>query len=77
MGDQSAGEERDAEQGAAWRPDGGGRVEATDAARRRVEELGVELGEVRGTGSGGRVLVKDVERAAESGGNVRDLVRPV
>lgn len=44
-----------------------GRVEATDAARRRAGELGVELENVKGTGSGGRVLVKDVESAAERG----------
>lgn len=41
-----------------------GEVEATDAARRKADELGVKLSEVRGTGSGGRVLVKDVEKAA-------------
>ena len=44
---------------------GGGRVDATDAARRKAYELGVKLSDVKGTGSGGRVLVKDVERAAE------------
>jgi pyruvate/2-oxoglutarate dehydrogenase complex dihydrolipoamide acyltransferase (E2) component len=42
-----------------------GEVNATDAARRKAEELGVELSRVRGTGSGGRVLVKDVEKAAK------------
>jgi hypothetical protein len=43
-----------------------GEVYATDAARRKANELGVKLSRVRGTGSGGRVLVKDVERAAKS-----------
>ena len=42
-----------------------GEVNATDAARRKAEELGVKLSRVRGTGSGGRVLVKDVEKAAK------------
>jgi len=38
--------------------------EITDAARRRAEELGVDPSDIKGTGSGGRVLVKDVEAAA-------------
>lgn len=42
-----------------------GEVEATDAARRKADGLGVKLSGVRGTGSGGRILVKDVKRAAE------------
>ncbi|MDQ3842149.1 MAG: E3 binding domain-containing protein, partial [Actinomycetota bacterium] len=42
-----------------------GEVKATDAARRKARELGVRLSEVEGTGSGGRVLVKDVKRAAK------------
>ena len=42
-----------------------GEVIATDAARRKAGEMGVNLSLVRGTGSGGRVLVKDVERAAK------------
>jgi hypothetical protein len=40
-------------------------VDATDAARRKAGKLGVTLSRVRGTGTGGRVLVKDVERAAK------------
>ena len=38
--------------------------EVTDAAERRAKELGVDPTDVKGTGSGGRVLVKDVEAAA-------------
>ena len=38
--------------------------EVTDAAKRRAEELGVDPTSVKGTGSAGRVLVKDVEAAA-------------
>ncbi len=38
--------------------------EVTDAAKRRAKELGVDPTGVEGTGSGGRVLVKDVEAAA-------------
>ena len=39
-------------------------VEATPAAERRAEELGMDLSQVRGTGSGGRITVKDVQSAA-------------
>ena len=38
--------------------------EVTEAAKRRAKELGVDPTTVEGTGSGGRVLVKDVEAAA-------------
>ena len=38
--------------------------EVTEAANRRAKELGVDPTTVEGTGSGGRVLVKDVEAAA-------------
>jgi pyruvate/2-oxoglutarate dehydrogenase complex dihydrolipoamide acyltransferase (E2) component len=40
-------------------------VEATPAAERRAEELGVDLSRVKGTGSGGRIIVKDVQDAAK------------
>jgi pyruvate/2-oxoglutarate dehydrogenase complex dihydrolipoamide acyltransferase (E2) component len=39
-------------------------VQATNAARQRAQELGVELSTLEGTGSGGRILVRDVQRAA-------------
>ncbi len=41
--------------------------EVTEAAQRRAKELGVDPSDVKGTGSGGRVLVKDVEAAADGG----------
>ena len=41
-----------------------GGVEATEAAERDAEELGVDLEEVEGTGVEGRILVEDVEEAA-------------
>jgi hypothetical protein len=44
--------------------DAGG-VDATEAAERRAGELGVRLSEVKGTGAGGRILIKDVEEAAK------------
>ena len=39
--------------------------EATEAAARRARELGVDLSNLRGTGAGGRIVVRDVTRAAE------------
>jgi pyruvate/2-oxoglutarate dehydrogenase complex dihydrolipoamide acyltransferase (E2) component len=43
---------------------GAAEVGATEAARRRAEKLGVELSRIEGTGAGGRVLVRDVQKAA-------------
>lgn len=40
-------------------------VKATDAARRKARELGVDLGEVSGTGAGGQITVEDVRRRGE------------
>jgi pyruvate/2-oxoglutarate dehydrogenase complex dihydrolipoamide acyltransferase (E2) component len=39
-------------------------VRATPAAERKAEELGVDLSQIEGTGSGGRITVKDVTEAA-------------
>src|SRR5215210_2385752 len=45
-------------------------VEATDAAERRAEELGVDISNAQGSGAEGRVLVEDVEEEAEEEGKV-------
>ena len=62
----SALESGSATNGAA--PDGAqeGRVKATDAARRKAEQLGVDLAEVDGTGAGGQITVEDVRRKGDS-----------
>jgi pyruvate/2-oxoglutarate dehydrogenase complex dihydrolipoamide acyltransferase (E2) component len=39
-------------------------VKASDAARRRAEEMGVDLSQLEGTGSDGLITVKDVTSAA-------------
>lgn len=39
-------------------------VEATDAAVKLAEALGLDLADIAGRGEGGRVLVSDVRRAA-------------
>jgi pyruvate/2-oxoglutarate dehydrogenase complex dihydrolipoamide acyltransferase (E2) component len=48
-------------------PDGGVEtIEATAAARRHAEELGVDLRQVEGTGEGGRITAADVKRKAKA-----------
>jgi pyruvate/2-oxoglutarate dehydrogenase complex dihydrolipoamide acyltransferase (E2) component len=47
-----------AEKASADEPD------ATDAARRKAEEMGLDLSQVEGTGAGGRILLRDVKQAA-------------
>ena len=44
-----------------------GEVEATDAARREAQERGLDLTEIEGTGTDGRITVDDVKSAAEQG----------
>jgi pyruvate/2-oxoglutarate dehydrogenase complex dihydrolipoamide acyltransferase (E2) component len=41
------------------------KAQATPAAERKAEELGVDLSQIEGTGSGGRITVKDVREAAK------------
>jgi polyhydroxyalkanoic acid synthase PhaR subunit len=45
--------------------DSGG-VQASDAARRKAEELGVDLAEVEGSGTDGQITIGDVRRKGES-----------
>ncbi len=45
-------------------------VEATEAAERRAEDLEVDLESVEGSGAEGRVVIEDVEEAAEEEGKV-------
>ena len=58
---QEAGEDTEAPE---IRNEGAGELKATDAARRKAEELGVDLAQIEGTGAGGRVLLTDVKKAA-------------
>jgi pyruvate/2-oxoglutarate dehydrogenase complex dihydrolipoamide acyltransferase (E2) component len=65
--EQQAGEEE-----AAQEP------RASDAARRRAEELGIDLSQVEGTGSDGLITVKDVTNLVqETGSEATDLVGQV
>ncbi len=54
-----------ADEGAETAEESATEVEATDAARRKAEELGVDLSRIEGSGAGGRILVRDVKEAAE------------
>lgn len=54
------GEREDSPHGGDERP------EVTVAAERRAGELGVDLSDVKGTGSRGRILVTDVEATANA-----------
>jgi pyruvate/2-oxoglutarate dehydrogenase complex dihydrolipoamide acyltransferase (E2) component len=40
------------------------KAQVTPAAERKAEDLGVDLSQIEGTGSGGRITVKDVTEAA-------------
>jgi pyruvate/2-oxoglutarate dehydrogenase complex dihydrolipoamide acyltransferase (E2) component len=41
--------------------------DATQAARQKAEELGVDLSQVEGSGTGGRITIRDIQRAANQG----------
>ena len=47
---------------------GNGRVKASPLARRLAAEAGMEVGAVRGSGPGGRIIKRDVEEAVKAGG---------
>lgn len=46
--------------------DGEERPEVTQTGRRRARDLGIDLADVRGSGSRGRILVTDIEAAADT-----------
>jgi hypothetical protein len=62
--DAATGETRDSQPADGEQDVGSSSPAATEVARRKAEELGVDLAGVRGTGAGGRVLVRDVVKAA-------------
>ncbi len=51
-----------------------GEANASEAARREARELGVDLTQVEGTGSGGNITVKDVKKAAEEAEEVAEEI---
>jgi pyruvate dehydrogenase E2 component (dihydrolipoamide acetyltransferase) len=71
--DGSVTKEAQAEQGgvpaAAPEAQSGERVKASPLAKRLAKERGIELGELRGSGPGGRIVKSDVESAAPPAGD--------
>jgi pyruvate dehydrogenase E2 component (dihydrolipoamide acetyltransferase) len=51
------------EEGASEAQQANGERRATDAAKRKARELGMNLAEVEGTGAGGQITIDDVRRA--------------
>jgi pyruvate/2-oxoglutarate dehydrogenase complex dihydrolipoamide acyltransferase (E2) component len=63
---EAAGQATQQAQGAVG-GDGQEEPNATEAARKRAEQLGVDLSQVQGSGAGGRITIKDVQGAANQG----------
>lgn len=61
LGDEEGQED---EEGAQETEEGGEEIEATDAARSKADDLGVDITQVEGTGSGGRIIARDVQQFA-------------
>jgi pyruvate/2-oxoglutarate dehydrogenase complex dihydrolipoamide acyltransferase (E2) component len=56
-------EQADGATGQAQDENGSGEPRATNAARRKAEELGVDLSQIEGSGAGGLITIKDVVRS--------------
>jgi pyruvate dehydrogenase E2 component (dihydrolipoamide acetyltransferase) len=55
---------------------GGDRVKASPVAKRMAREMGVELGQLKGSGPGGRIVKADVEAAAKGGAATAEAEAP-
>jgi pyruvate/2-oxoglutarate dehydrogenase complex dihydrolipoamide acyltransferase (E2) component len=65
---ETAGQAAQQGQQAAQQAGGGQQQpDATDAARQKADELGVDLSQVQGSGANGRITVRDVLSAANQG----------
>lgn len=62
---------------AAPAPADGERVRSSPAARKRAQELGVDLSGVTGTGPGGRITIEDVEGASSSAPSTGERREPL
>jgi len=55
---------------------GGDRVKASPVAKRMARDMGVELGQLEGSGPGGRIVKADVEAAAKGGAATAEAEAP-
>ena len=55
---------------------GGGRIKASPVARRLADEHGIDLATLQGSGPGGRIVKRDVQRAVEAGQETVAAVPP-
>jgi pyruvate dehydrogenase E2 component (dihydrolipoamide acetyltransferase) len=55
---------------------GDGRVKASPLARRMAADVGVDVGSMRGSGPGGRIIRRDVEAAMQAGGAQQSAAEP-
>ncbi|HEX8213324.1 MAG TPA: pyruvate dehydrogenase complex dihydrolipoamide acetyltransferase [Longimicrobium sp.] len=55
---------------------GDGRVKASPLARRMAADAGVDVGSMRGSGPGGRIIRRDVEAAMQAGGAQQQPAQP-
>ena len=55
---------------------GGDRIKASPVAKRMAREMGVELGQLKGSGPGGRIVKADVEAAAKGGAATAEAEAP-
>jgi pyruvate dehydrogenase E2 component (dihydrolipoamide acetyltransferase) len=51
-------------------------VKASPLARRLADEAGVDLGGIKGSGPGGRIIKRDIEAAAEGGAPAKEEAAP-
>jgi len=64
---EDSDEGADPDEDAAAEPDADRRIKASPVARRLADEEGLRLADIDGSGPGGRIVKRDVERAAKEG----------
>jgi len=67
--DAEADEEQDEDEGDGKQTKSSGRVKASPVARKMAEENDLDLGDIEGSGPGGRIIKRDVQQAIDGGGS--------